>query len=89
MRISIFIFTIFTVLSAYSQKTSIEATKSNFLFPEIDNPITVIVENVPCDQLILETDNGVITRSKGCNFSIAPKLIGESNISIVRKSNKK
>ncbi len=54
------------------------------LFLGIDNPITFAVEKISNDELILKTDNGMISISSK-NYSIKPDRIGDAVIFIYKK----
>ncbi len=60
-----YIMLFFGNLQLSGQKTAIAADKSNVLYLEMDNPITIAVENTSCKELIVKSDNGTIKGQNG------------------------
>lgn len=71
--------------SCAAQQTAIANLKSNILYIGVDNPLDVVVENTPCETLILSTDNGAI-RGKGCRYTAMPQTPGEMSLSVKKIS---
>ncbi len=70
------------------QKTAISADKSNVLYLEMDNPITIAAENTSCKVLIVKSDNGTIEGKNG-SYECRPESIGRANITVFLKQNGK
>ncbi|MFN7119082.1 MAG: GldM family protein [Saprospiraceae bacterium] len=71
-------------ISLFSQKIAIENKKFNIAYPGIGNFFTIMVENVPCNELIITTDNGMI-KGMDCEYEFIPNSIGIAKIYIKRK----
>jgi len=79
---------LFSFIFSFGQKVAVSADKNNILYLEVDNPLTIAVENTSCKELVVKTDNGEITGQNG-SYAIRPKSIGIANISISIKQNGK
>lgn len=87
IQIVLVLFLLFSVDVA-GQQFTVSADKMNVLYIGILNPITPMVENVACKDLIVETSNGTITQSgEPCQYQTMPDRPGTTNISIYRKMN--
>lgn len=77
---------IFLLLSIYSfsQKIAVENKRFNTAYPGISNDISIIVEGVPCNELIITTDNGII-KGADCDYQYIPDHFGVAKIYIKRK----
>jgi hypothetical protein len=42
----------------------------------VDNPLNIIVEGYPCKSLVVETNNGTISKLNDCNFNYHPSKLG-------------
>lgn len=73
-----------TSIHLFSQKIAIENQKLNVAYPFITNYLTVVAENVPCKELIITTDNGII-KGSNCEYEFIPNKIGIAKIYIKRK----
>lgn len=60
----------------------------NIFYQDVDNPVTITVENCPCNQMIVKTDNGKIV-GKNCSYYFYTDSGWKANITIYRKANKK
>lgn len=79
------LFFLFIPFSCAAQQTAIANAKFNILYIGVDNPLDVVVENTPCEALILSTDNGTI-RGKGCRYTAMPQTPGEMRLSVKKIS---
>ncbi len=81
MKIYFSFFFCFLGTITLSQNIAIENPRTmNIIYPW-RNELTVVVENIPCSQLHLKTDNGNIDGGN-CNYSMIPESIGRANIFI-------
>jgi len=66
------------------QEFAIEHYKLNYAYIAIDNPLSVVVENESCENIIVETDNGTVEKrdSSVCYFEFLPKTIGHAKLSV-------
>ena len=71
-----------------AQKVAVSADKNNLLYLEVDNPLTIAVESQSCKNIIVTTDNGIITGENG-SYNCKPKSIGAANIIVGVKQNGK
>lgn len=73
---------------SFSQTIVVENLRENYLTLGIDNEIIISVENVPCSEIEVETDNGLIKTSKKCgHFILVPLSKWPVTIKIFRKTN--
>lgn len=85
-RIFLLILTAFN-LSGTAQQFTVSADKMNVLYVGILNPITPMVENIACKDLIVETNNGTLEKgSEPCQYTVMPDKPGLTNISIFLKT---
>lgn len=70
------------------QRFSIAADKMNVLYADIDNPLTIAVENIPSNSIIVRTDNGTISGSQG-SYVFRSSQIGKADITLYKKVNGK
>ena len=75
-------------VSAVGQKFSIAADKMNVLYADVDNPLTIAVENCPSNSIIVKTDNGTISGSKG-SYVFRSNQFGKADIILYKKVNGK
>ncbi|MCC6725422.1 MAG: hypothetical protein IT258_13020 [Saprospiraceae bacterium] len=68
----------------FCQKIAIENHTYQLVYPWIDFPLTVVVENIPCQSLHLTTDNGKIMRNggNGCDWSYTAMWVGDAKVFI-------
>ena len=71
---------IFGVLSSfiYSQNISIKKANANYfessyLISEMENIVSVFIENTKCDDIHITSKNGNVEKMINCNFKILPK----------------
>lgn len=54
----------------YSQTVAVELEKMNVLYIGVDNPVTIAVENYPCDKTVLQAERGVVKQnSEKCRYT--------------------
>jgi GldM C-terminal domain len=67
--------------NAVCQKIAIENHRNQVVYPAIDFPLTVVVEDLPCASLFLTTDNGKI-KGSGCDYQYIAEWVGNSKVFI-------
>lgn len=86
-EIALLLFLFFSI-HAIGQQFIVSADKMNVLYIGILNPITPMVENVGCKDLVVETNNGTLTKAnEPCQYYAVPDRPGITNVSIYRKMN--
>lgn len=86
--ISIIIIALYSSLDCVGQTVVVENLRENNLTRGIDNEIVISVENVPCSEIEVETNNGLIkTSQKSCHFILVPLSKWSVNIKIYRNKN--
>lgn len=86
--ISIIIIVLYSSVRSFGQTIVVENLRENNLTIGIDNEIIIAVENVPCSQIEVETNNGLIKSSKKCgHFLLAPLTKWPVTIKIYRRTN--
>jgi len=88
MKISWTILFSIVSFSSLGQRFSVSPDRMNIFYQDVDNPVTITVENCPCSQIIVKTDNGRI-EGKNCNYYYHTDSGWKANIIIFRKSNHK
>ncbi|MBP6431030.1 MAG: hypothetical protein KA319_04630 [Ferruginibacter sp.] len=78
---------IFFASALNAQNVAFAADKMNVLYIGVDNPITIVAENLNCKDLKAITNNGKII-GKGCKLIIIPEKIGTAKITVQTKKNK-
>lgn len=68
------------------QQFTVSADKMNELYIGVDNPISVTIENLPTQSIILKTNNGKITGSNG-HYIYSGGTVGPANIVVYKKVN--
>jgi len=54
----------------------------------MDNPITIVVENIPCSDLVVSCDNGrVVKGESSCSYFFIDPEFGNAIITVKKKSN--
>ncbi|MCF8332075.1 MAG: hypothetical protein K9H84_06450 [Bacteroidales bacterium] len=49
------------------------ATKyTNYFYEEVENPFSVLVENVPCAEIYVETEDGIL-KGDSCKYTFKPE----------------
>ena len=68
--------------SSSGQKITVSADRMNVVYMGVINPLTIVSDSYPCDQLIVTTDNGEIEKNDYCSYSYMPQKDGTSKISV-------
>lgn len=68
----------------FAQKALLASLRQNVVFLGMSNPITIMLENCDCNDVLVTTDNGTIKRYDDCSYDYTPLRAGLSQI-IVRK----
>lgn len=76
---------LFISFSSNGQKVAISEDKMNIAYLGVPNPLTIVAENYPCNELKVTTDNGKIEKIKDCSYSFMPEKVGMSIISVFNK----
>ncbi len=86
--ISIIIIVLYSAVHSFGQTVVVENLRENNLTRGIDNEIIIAVENVPCSEIEIETNNGLIkTSEKSCHFILVPLSRSTLTIEIYRRIN--
>jgi hypothetical protein len=76
----------------YGQQFLMTTDADKVVYLGIENPLSIIVKGVNCNQLIMKTDNGTIEKSKGkgsaCRYISKPVKEGLATIQLFTKENK-
>jgi GldM C-terminal domain len=70
------------------QRFSISADKMNVLYIGVSNPLSIIVENIPSNSIIVKSDNGTITGNNG-RYEFQGGKVGRTQITLYKKINGK
>lgn len=65
-------------------KFALVAEKMNVAYVGINNPLKLLYPGIPCENLWLKTNNGVISKSEACSFDITPTKHGGAMIYVCR-----
>lgn len=61
----------------------------NILYARVQNPIEIVVDGVPCNQLLLKTDNGNVTQGgvskTSCIYTIVPDSSETATLIVFKK----
>ena len=79
---------LFISFSSFGQLVSIAADKNYIFYLEVENPITIAVENNSCKSLIVKTNNGTIDGQNG-RYVCKPKSFGKATITVFLKQSGK
>lgn len=77
------LFILFITFSLCGQKIAVENSNSNVAYAGVATYLTVIVENIPCEELFITSDNGII-RGASCEFNFTPGKPGTATLFIKR-----
>jgi hypothetical protein len=77
-----------TTFFAIAHHVAITTDRNNTLYQEVENPISVAVENQSCKNLYITIDNGTITGSNGL-YLCKPEKVGNASITVSAKKNGK
>lgn len=79
MKYYLFVLLLLHPLILQGQSVCISSCYNNVLFKDIDNKLTIIFENQPCENIFLEIDNGNI-QFYNCTCIINPTKIGDAKL---------
>lgn len=51
---------------------SLATRYTNYFYEEVENPFSVVVENVPCAEIIVKTEDGIL-KGDSCQYIFTPK----------------
>jgi hypothetical protein len=71
-----------------AQHFAASADKNNILYIGISNPLSVAVENIAANTLVIKTDNGLIIGNNG-KYEATPTIQGKATYFIYKKNNGK
>ncbi|MFT3705772.1 MAG: GldM family protein [Agriterribacter sp.] len=81
------------ILHAPAQRFLVNNDRQNILQLGLDNPLSVVVDGISCNNVVLITDNGNITaesnRSSSCRYTIKPAREGVAYIQVYKKTKNK
>lgn len=70
------------ISKSYTQMVAIENLKQNIAYPNLDHPMNIIVEEIPCDEVFVSTNNGDIKSEGNCEYVFNPSEVGVASIFI-------
>jgi hypothetical protein len=71
--------------AAAGQQVAIMADKMNIAYLGLNNPLTIVAANYPCDEISVTTDNGSIRKNEDCGYDFYPAKAGIANILVFNK----
>lgn len=82
--------TAFSLITAttYSQMFSVSADKMNVIYIGVPNPLSVAVENTPCNSIDITTNNGSIEKQEKCHYFIMPEKTGIADVQVYKTQGK-
>ena len=83
----LFFITQIYMLQMQAQHFALSNDKFNIAYLGVDNPISIAVENCPCNSIVLVIENGTVT-GKNCQYVFQGKEVGAAYITIYKKSAK-
>jgi hypothetical protein len=72
------------MLPLQAQHFALGFDKFNLAYIGLDNPISIAVENCPCNSIVLKVENGTVT-GKNCNYIFRGKDVGTAHITVYKK----
>lgn len=82
----IFALSIINTTIGHTQSSSIEIG-TPYAYPGLDNHMNIIVENIPCENLFISTDHGLIKKgNKPCSYRYQAKTIKEEHLHLHKVS---
>lgn len=66
----------------FSQTIAIENDKQNFAYHGLYAYLTIVVEGIPCDQIMVTTDNGTMEYRGNCSYEYRSQQVGVASIFI-------
>jgi signal peptidase I len=79
MRQKIFLLLLFFqcgVVDSFSQNVAIDNLRQNIAYPYIYNSMNIIVEETPCDEIFVSTNNGEMKSKGNCKYVFIPHEVG-------------
>lgn len=73
------------MLHLQAQHFALGNDRFNIAYIGVDNPLSIAVENCPCNNIVLKVDNGTIT-GKDCHFIYRGIETGTANITVYKKT---
>ncbi len=75
-------------IMAFSQQIAVENQKANEILVAMDHPLSIVVEGIPCGDIIVNIDNGKLEKEEDsdCNYILHPETIGTATLSIYKFS---
>lgn len=70
-----------------AQPGTISADKNDVCYAGVDNPLTVVVQNCPCNKMVLKVDNGKI-EGGNCKYLYSPAHSGKVSVIAYKKNGK-
>ncbi len=66
----------------FGQKTAISNLKFRTLYIDIENPLSIVVSNFPCEKLLIKVNNGTIKKTDSCQYLLRPINCGSVLIEV-------
>lgn len=86
-RVTLSILMMVSILNGIAQdRISVSNTKMNVAYLGIPNPISIVMENTDCDDLIVSVNQGKIEKTDDCYYTYIPETAGVVKISVSSKS---
>lgn len=67
MRKYLLILIVFSSIQLSAQKVAVTSKMTNFLYQWVDNPLRIVVENTPCNYIVVKAEQGHIS-GNNCDF---------------------
>lgn len=71
--------------AACGQKVAVMADRMNIAYLGLNNPLTIVAADYPCDEISVTTDNGAIRKNEDCGYDFYPAKAGTANILVFNK----
>jgi hypothetical protein len=81
----IIFFALICMLPLQAQHFALGNDKFNIAYIGVDNPISIAVENCPCNSIILKVDNGTVT-GENCKYIFRVNEVGVAHIKLYKKT---
>jgi len=75
-------FSLLSILTSYGQKTVVSTSRFSILYHDFPNKLDIAVSNRPCSDLIINTNNGVMTKIDSCTYELKTARPGQAWIVI-------
>ena len=73
------------MLPLQAQHFALGFDKFNIAYIGLDNPISIAVENCPCNHIVLKVENGTVT-GENCRYIFRAKEVGAAHITVYKKT---